>query len=229
MFSLLESFHFGFRHPAVMRWPSAAPAPTSSARSPIPSCAAKLTPDYRLGCKRVLGSDTWYPALCADNVDVVTAGIAEVTPDGIVDADGVAPSGRHDHLRHRLSGHRSADQPPRPRPRRRTLAETWQGSPKAHLGIGVAGFPNLFMLLGPNTGLGHNSVLLMIEAQIAYLRQRAALPPRARPGHAGADGRGPGGVRRRGRRRHRGQRLDRRRLPELVHRRHRAQLDAVAG
>ncbi len=52
-----------------------------------------------------------------------------------------------------------------------TLAESWQGSMKAHLGIGVAGFPNLFMLLGPNTGLGHNSVLLMIEAQIAYLRQ----------------------------------------------------------
>ena len=52
-----------------------------------------------------------------------------------------------------------------------TLAETWQGSPKAHLGMAVHGFPNLFMLLGPNTGLGHNSVLLMIEAQIGYLRQ----------------------------------------------------------
>jgi hypothetical protein len=53
----------------------------------------------------------------------------------------------------------------------RTLAATWQGSPKAHLGMAVPGFPNLFMLLGPNTGLGHNSVLLMIEAQIAYLRK----------------------------------------------------------
>jgi hypothetical protein len=51
------------------------------------------------------------------------------------------------------------------------LADRWQGSPRAHLGTGVAGYPNLFMLLGPNTGLGHNSVLLMIEAQIAYLRR----------------------------------------------------------
>src|ERR1700761_5768880 len=53
----------------------------------------------------------------------------------------------------------------------RALAEVWAGSPRTHLGMSVAGFPNLFFLLGPNTGLGHNSVLLMIEAQIAYLRR----------------------------------------------------------
>ncbi len=55
-----------------------------------------------------------------------------------------------------------------------TLAETWQGSPQAHLGLAVSGFPNLFLLLGPNTGLGHNSVLLMVEAQIAHLREALA-------------------------------------------------------
>jgi hypothetical protein len=64
----------------------------------------------------------------------------------------------------------------------RTLAETWNGSMRAHLGIGVAGFPNLFMLLGPNTGLGHNSVLLMIESQIDYIRK--ALAHRERLGAA---------------------------------------------
>src|SRR6202000_1381737 len=53
----------------------------------------------------------------------------------------------------------------------RALAEVWAGSPRTHLGMSVAGFPNLFFLLGPNTRLGHNSVLLMIEAQIAYLRR----------------------------------------------------------
>jgi hypothetical protein len=63
------------------------------------------------------------------------------------------------------------DRDARARPATRRLADGWQGSPRAHLGIGVAGFPNLFLLLGPSTGLGHNSVLLMIEAQIAYLRQ----------------------------------------------------------
>jgi hypothetical protein len=53
----------------------------------------------------------------------------------------------------------------------RTLAETWEGSPKAHLGTTVAGFPNLFILLGPNTGLGHTSVVFMIEAQIQHVRE----------------------------------------------------------
>jgi cation diffusion facilitator CzcD-associated flavoprotein CzcO len=51
----------------------------------------------------------------------------------------------------------------------RTLDETWAGSPQAHLGTTVTGFPNLFLLLGPNTGLGHNSVVFMIEAQIAHV------------------------------------------------------------
>ena len=102
-------------------------------------------------------------------------------------------------------------------------------APRPTSAIGVAGFPNLFMLLGPNTGLGHNSVLLMIEAQIAYLRQ--ALSHRRRHGLATLE---PTAVAQaafieRGRPGHDGQRLDRRRLPELVRRRHRAQLDPVAG
>ena len=151
-----------------------------------------------------------------------------MTADGIVDGDGVP------HPVDTIifgTGFQVTDPPISHRVRGRdggTLAQIWQGSPKAHLGVGVAGFPNLFLLLGPNTGLGHNSVLLMIEAQIAYLRQLLAYRA-GRAGDSRADG---GGARRRSSPRstaHRGQRLDRRRLPELVHRRHRAQLDAVAG
>jgi cation diffusion facilitator CzcD-associated flavoprotein CzcO len=171
VFSLYESFHVGFRHPAVMKLVERRAKSTIAKQVADPELRAKLIPDYRLGCKRILGSNSWYPALTQPNVDVVTAGIAEVTETGIVDADGV----HHDVDTIIFgTGFHVTDMPFAERVRGRdgrTLAATWQGSPKAHLGMAVPGFPNLFMLLGPNTGLGHNSVLLMIEAQIAYLRK----------------------------------------------------------
>ncbi|MDQ6834586.1 MAG: NAD(P)/FAD-dependent oxidoreductase [Actinomycetota bacterium] len=171
VFSLLESFHFGFRHPAVMRVAERRARAHIARQVSDPALRAQLTPDYRLGCKRVLGSDTWYPALCAENVEVVSSGISEIREHSIVDADG------REHEVDTIifgTGFKVTDPPISYRVHGRdgrTLAQSWQGSPKAHLGITVAGFPNLFMLLGPNTGLGHNSVLLMIEAQIKYLSQ----------------------------------------------------------
>jgi len=171
VFSLLESFHLGFKHPAVMGIAERRARGHIARQVADPVLRQKLTPDYRLGCKRVLGSNTWYPALCAENVEVVSAWISEVTKDGIIDTDGA---------RHEVdtiifgTGFQVTDPPISHRVHGRggqTLAESWQGSPRAHLGVAVAGFPNLFLLLGPNTGLGHNSVLLMIEAQIAYLRR----------------------------------------------------------
>jgi cation diffusion facilitator CzcD-associated flavoprotein CzcO len=174
VFSLLESFHFGFRHPAVMRLAERRARRHIASQVLDQVLRDKLTPDYRLGCKRVLGSNTWYPALCAENVEVVTTTIDEVTERGILDAEG------HEHAVDTIifgTGFQVTDPPISHRIRGRsgdTLAETWQGSPQAHLGLAVSGFPNLFLLLGPNTGLGHNSVLLMIEAQIAYLREALA-------------------------------------------------------
>jgi cation diffusion facilitator CzcD-associated flavoprotein CzcO len=129
----------------------------------------RLRPDYRIGCKRILPSNEWYPAITQDNVEVVTDGIAEIRPRSIVTADGVERqidtlilgTGFHvtdvPHAKH-LRGRDG-----------RTLAEVWDGSPQAYLGATVPGFPNLFTLLGPNTGLGHNSVVIMIEAQIAHV------------------------------------------------------------
>jgi cation diffusion facilitator CzcD-associated flavoprotein CzcO len=171
VFSLLESFHFGFRHPAAMKVAERRAKSHIADQVADPELRAKLTPDYSLGCKRVLGSNKWYPALCKDNVDVITAGITEVTETSIIDADG------NHHPADTIifgTGFQVTDPPISHRVRGRSgelLAESWQGSPKAHLGMAVSGFPNLFFLLGPNTGLGHNSVLLMIEAQIAYVRQ----------------------------------------------------------
>jgi cation diffusion facilitator CzcD-associated flavoprotein CzcO len=171
VFSLYESFHVGFKHPGVMKLVERRAKAHIAEQVADPDLRAKLMPDYRLGCKRILGSNAWYPALTQPNVDVVTSGIAEITGTGIVDADGV-----HHEVDTIIfgTGFHVTDMPFAERVRGRdgrSLANHWQGSPKAHLGMSVTGFPNLFMLLGPNTGLGHNSVLLMIEAQIAYLKK----------------------------------------------------------
>ena len=171
LFSLFESFHFGFRHPAAGRLAQRRALANIEHNVADPALRAKLTPDYALGCKRVLGSDTWYPSLCRPNVEVVTDRIATVTEDGIVDAAGV-----HHEVDTIIfgTGFRVTDPPIADRVRGRgglTLGDSWQGSMKAHLGIAINGFPNMVMLLGPNTGLGHNSVLLMIEAQLGYLRK----------------------------------------------------------
>ena len=171
VFSLFESFHFGFRHPAAGHLAQRRALANIEDHVADPDLRAKLTPNYALGCKRVLGSDTWYPSLCRPNVEVVTDSIVSVTEDGIVDAAGV-----HHEVDTIIfgTGFRVTDPPIADRVRGRgglSLADSWQGSMKAYLGIAINGFPNMVMLLGPNTGLGHNSVLLMIEAQLGYLRK----------------------------------------------------------
>src|SRR5205085_11376671 len=131
-----------------------------------PELRRKLTPSYRFGCKRVLPSNNFYPAVSQPNVELVTDGIREITPRGIVTGDGVE---------HEVdvivygTGFRVNDMPFADLIRGRggqTLAEAWSGSMQAYLGTSVAGFPNMFMLVGPNTGLGHNSIVFLIELQV---------------------------------------------------------------
>jgi cation diffusion facilitator CzcD-associated flavoprotein CzcO len=134
-----------------------------------PELLAKVTPDYTIGCKRILPSNKWYPALGKPNVELVTDGIAEVREHSIVTDDGVE---REVDTIIFSTGFHVADMPIGKQVRGRdgrTLDESWHGSPRAHLGSTVPGFPNLFMLLGPNTGLGHSSMVYMIESQIAYV------------------------------------------------------------
>ena len=135
-----------------------------------PALRAKLTPDYLLGCKRVLLSSDYYPALIRPNVDVVTAPIREIVADGLVTEDGrrfpvdaiicgtgfdVADAGAP----FPVIGERGAD-----------LDAYWRAEgPQAYLGASIAGFPNFFTIIGPNTGLGHNSMVFMIESHIAYI------------------------------------------------------------
>lgn len=134
-----------------------------------PQMIADLTPPYRIGCKRVLSSNDWYPTLARDNVTLVAAGLESVSyrtltaTDGTeIDADAVI-WGTGFHVTDSLSALdiRGVDGV--------RLQDSWAGGMQAHLGSAVAGFPNLFFLLGPHTGLGHNSVVLMIEAQVAHI------------------------------------------------------------
>jgi cation diffusion facilitator CzcD-associated flavoprotein CzcO len=133
-----------------------------------PELRARVTPDYQIGCKRILLSDDYYPALERDNVELVTAGIERVGEQGITDRDG-----RYHEADVIIfaTGFNAVDPLS---PTRifglggRELAEDWRAGPEAFLGISVSGYPNLFLLMGPNTGLGHNSVIFMIESQIRY-------------------------------------------------------------
>ena len=135
-----------------------------------PALQAKLTPDYRLGCKRILLSDDFYPALTRANVKVVTEHIRSISPTGIVTADGT------EHEVDTIicgTGFHATDAPVARLIRGRDglrLSDKWAGdTAEAYLGTTVAGYPNLFLIIGPNTGLGHSSMVLMIEAQVAYI------------------------------------------------------------
>ncbi|MEV4617523.1 NAD(P)/FAD-dependent oxidoreductase [Asanoa sp. NPDC049573] len=159
----------GFLHPPVMRLAERAARRHLAASVADPALRRALTPAYRMGCKRVLLSDDFYPALSRPNVSLVTSGVVSVTPGGLVTADGAA------HPADTLifgTGFQVTEPPLASLirgPSGQTLASAWGGSMRAYLGATVPGFPNLFLLLGPNTGLGHTSVLFMLECQIDHL------------------------------------------------------------
>jgi cation diffusion facilitator CzcD-associated flavoprotein CzcO len=135
-----------------------------------PSLRERLRPTFRMGCKRVLLSNDYYPALQRENVRLVTEGIVAVDERGLVTRDGehhafdalIWNTGFHvaDIIApFRLTGRAGCD-----------VAARWEREgAQAYLGTTVAGCPNFYLLFGPNTGLGHNSMVFMIEAQIAYV------------------------------------------------------------
>ncbi|WP_428422596.1 flavin-containing monooxygenase [Methylibium sp.] len=134
-----------------------------------PSLRTRLTPDYTLGCKRVLLSNDYYPALARPNVELVTDAIREITPHGVVTTDGRE---RAADVLVWCTGFRVQGRLPAGTVVGRDgqdLRNAWEHANQAYLGSSVAGFPNFFLLTGPNTGLGHSSMLLMIESQLAYI------------------------------------------------------------
>jgi cation diffusion facilitator CzcD-associated flavoprotein CzcO len=147
---------------------------------PDASLRAALTPQYEFGCKRVLISSDFYPALLRPNVELVANAISEIREHSIVTADGAERPvdaivyGTGFRVTEMLGGipiyGRGGAE----------LHDVWRERIAAYLGITVPGFPNFFMLLGPNTGLGHNSVVLMIEAQVRYVMSCLKLMRRRR-------------------------------------------------
>jgi cation diffusion facilitator CzcD-associated flavoprotein CzcO len=132
---------------------------------------AMLTPEYALGCKRIVPSNHWYPALQQPNVEVIAGGLQEVRPHSVLGSDGLE---REVDAIIFGTGFHVADPPVAERVRGRAgklMREAWEGTPRAYLGTSVPDFPNLFLLLGPNTGLGHSSMVLMIETQIEHVLQ----------------------------------------------------------
>jgi cation diffusion facilitator CzcD-associated flavoprotein CzcO len=134
-----------------------------------PELRAKLTPNYTLGCKRITLSDRYYPALTRPNSELVTDPISEVRPRSIVTADG-----REREVDTIIlgTGFKALDSPAFSRVRGRegrSLGEVWQGSPRAYLGTSINGFPNLFLLVGPNSAGGYNSIVFTTEAHVNYV------------------------------------------------------------
>ena len=145
-----------------------------------------VVPDYPVGCKRILISNDWYPALLRPDVTVVDSPVVRVEPDAVVTADGerhaadvliygtgFATTSFLSHIPVTGTGGRS-------------LADTWSDGAHAYLGSAIAGFPNCYVLYGPNTNLGHNSILFMVERQLNLVLQALATQTRAARGPAGA-------------------------------------------
>jgi cation diffusion facilitator CzcD-associated flavoprotein CzcO len=179
IYALLEALQVAERHPEAMERLQRIGARHLERQVPDPALRAILRPRFTLGCKRLLLSNTWYPALQAPNARLVPRGVASLTPTGVVDT-----TGEH-HAADTLifgTGFHVTDLPIAERVvglAGRTLAEVWAGSPQAYKGTTVPGFPNLFTMLGPNLGNGHTSLLLIVEAQARYLSDALATLDRA--------------------------------------------------
>jgi cation diffusion facilitator CzcD-associated flavoprotein CzcO len=137
-----------------------------------PTLRKKLTPDYAAGCKRVLFANDYYPALTQPNVRLETAKITEITPKGIRTADGV------EHEADTIiygTGFSTMDMlapmTVRGKDNKDLRTEAWAEGAKAYLGIAVPGFPNMFLMYGPNTNLGAGSIIYMLERQARYITQ----------------------------------------------------------
>lgn len=169
IYAALEVRVVGFTHPRLMKSMERVARWHLRRQVRDPELRARLTPNYTIGCKRILISDNYYPALMEPNVEVVTDGIREIRPRSIVTTDG-----KEREIDTILwgTGFYVTEFPIAPHIAGRggeTLAQRWRDGPQAYLGVTIAGFPNLFLMTGPNSGLGHTSMVYMIESQLNYI------------------------------------------------------------
>ena len=169
-YALMEGLGIGFRNPhPLMDGVQSVGRAYLRAVVRDPELRAKLTPDYTIGCKRILFSNNYLQSLTKPGVDVHATAVAEVRGSTVIGADGsqaevdaiILGTGFHIldmPVAELITG---ADG--------RTLAQTWQGSPESYLGTVIAGFPNAFLVLGPSLGTGHSSAFAILESQVAYI------------------------------------------------------------
>jgi cyclohexanone monooxygenase len=165
----METFGLGFRKPAILKRLQGLATWHISRHIKDETLRKKITPDYTMGCKRVLLSNHYYKALAEENVDVIASGVDKIEGNTIIASNGeereadviILGTGFHvsdvpiaKHV-HGKSG--------------RTMSDIWQGSPEAYRGTTITDFPNFFLVLGPNLAIGHNSAFIIIEAQLDYV------------------------------------------------------------
>lgn len=169
LYGMFELLGIGFRHPAILKQAQKLAQAHIDYYIKDETLRQKLTPDYTMGCKRVLMSNHYYPTLAQPNVEVLASGVNEIRGNVVVGEDG---SERQVDVIILGTGFHVTDVPIADKvtgARGKTLAQQWQGSPQAYKGTTISGFPNLFLTLGPNLGIGHNSAFIVIEAQIQYI------------------------------------------------------------
>lgn len=169
LFGGFESFGVGFRRPALLRQVQKAACAHLKSAIKDKDLRNKLTPDYTLGCKRVLMSNQYYPTLNQPNVDLHAAGVKEIRGNTVVGTDGSEAEVDCIILG---TGFSVTEQPITARvydQQGRSLREHWADRMEAYKGTTINGFPNAFMVLGPNLGIGHNSAFIVIEAQLDYI------------------------------------------------------------
>lgn len=169
LYNGFEVFGVGFRHPSILKQAQKLAVAHLRHQVKDPVLRARLTPDYVLGCKRVLLSNNYYPALTQSNVEVLATGVRGVRGRTLIGSDG---SEREVDTIILSTGFHVSDPPGAAHmfgAHGRSLADIWAGSPEAYRGTTVAGFPNLFLVLGPNLAIGNNSAFIVIESQLNYI------------------------------------------------------------
>lgn len=169
LYGALEIFGVGFRRPGLLKVVQKLAERHLQRKVKDAELRAKLTPDYTLGCKRVLLSNNYYPAMSKLNVNLHATGVAEIRDNRVVGQDGseaeadVIILGTGFHVSDvPIAGHVFGRDG-------RSLDQVWGGSPEAYRGTCVHNFPNFFLILGPNLAIGNNSAFVVIEAQLNYI------------------------------------------------------------
>ena len=169
LYLAMETFGLGFRKPTILKRLQGLATWHINRHIKDEALRKKITPDYTMGCKRVLLSNHYYKALAKENVEVIASGVDKIEGNTIIASNGEK---READVIILGTGFHVSDVPIAKHVRGKsgkTMSDIWQGSPEAYRGTTITDFPNFFLVLGPNLAIGHNSAFIIIEAQLDYV------------------------------------------------------------